>query len=83
MARGAGRESKDSRVTIKIDRALAEAIAAQIRDHPQWGITSVSEFIRRSIDRELDYWTNTSGKKVLEIKLTPAHSPDDIRRTGP
>lgn len=83
MARGTGRESKDNRVTIKIDRALAEAIAAHIRDHPEWGITSVSEFIRRSIDRELDYRTNTSGKKVLEIKLTPAHSPDDIQHTSP
>jgi len=79
----AGRGSKDDRVTIKIDRALAEAIAAQIRDHPEWGVTSVSEFIRRSIDREIDYRTSTSGKKILEIKLTPAHSPDDIRRTSP
>jgi len=82
LARGASREDKDNRVTIKIDRALAEAISAQIRNHPEWGIASVSEFIRRSIDRELDYRTNISGKKVMEIKLTPAHSPDDIRRTS-
>lgn len=73
----------DDRVTIKIDKGLWKAIMDQIALHPEWGMASVSEFIRRSVDRELEYRTMTAGQKMLEIQLTPRSLQRDIRDRGP
>jgi len=73
----------DDRVTIKIDKGLWKVITDQIEKHPEWGMGSVSEFIRRSVDRELDYRTMTAGQKMLEIQLTPRSLQRDSRDRGP
>jgi hypothetical protein len=81
-----GRKKKavtDDRVTIKIDKALWKVIADQIKRHPEWGASSVSEFIRRSVDRELEYRTMTAGQKMLEIQLTPRRLREGSRDRGP
>ncbi|HEX9907872.1 MAG TPA: hypothetical protein VGB78_05325 [Thermoplasmata archaeon] len=81
-----GRKKKavtDNRVTIKIDKALWKVILNQIENHPEWGMSSVSDFIRRSVDRELEYRTMTAGQKMLEIQLTPRGLPRDSRDKGP
>jgi len=72
---GKGKKSKkDDRITIKIDRALGNAIGKMIQEHPEWGIGSVSEFIRRSLDREMEYRRSIGDRKVVEINLTPGRS---------
>lgn len=73
----------DDRVTIKIDRALWKVITEQIESHPEWGMSSVSDFIRRSVDRELDYRTMTAGQKMVEIQLTPGHPREGSRDRDP
>jgi len=79
----AGQNARDDRVTIKIDRALGVAIESRFRAHPEWGINSISEFIRRAIDRELEYRSHMSEKNVLGPEVTPAGSPAGNRGTGP
>jgi len=73
----------DDRVTIKIDKDLWSVIDRQIREHPEWGMSSVSDFIRRSVDRELEYRALTAGQKMIEIQLSPRHPRTDSRDRGP
>jgi len=81
-----GRKKKaitDDRVTIKIDKALWKVITDQIEKHPEWGMGSASEFIRRSVDRELEYRTMTASQKMVEIQLTPRSLQRGSRDKGP
>ena len=81
-----GRKNKavvDDRVTIKIDRTLWKVITEQIENHPEWGMASVSDFIRRSVDRELDYRTMTAGQKMVKIQLNPGRPREGSRARGP
>jgi hypothetical protein len=73
----------DDRVTIKIDKELWKVLSDQIEKHPEWGMSSVSDFIRRSVDRELEYRMMTSGQKMVEIQLTPRGIQGDSRGRGP
>jgi hypothetical protein len=73
----------DDRVTIKIDRTLWKVITQQIDNHPEWGMASVSDFIRRSVDRELEYRTMTAGQKMVEIQLSPGRPREGSRDRGP
>ncbi|MEM4264470.1 MAG: hypothetical protein QW505_01615 [Thermoplasmata archaeon] len=70
-------KQSDDRVTIKIDKKLWKIISNMIKHHPEWGIGSVSEFIRRAIDKEIDLRTKNLEKKVIEINLKPVSSPKD------
>ena len=58
-------------------------ISRQIRDHPEWGARSVSDFIRRAISHELEAKTNVTERKVLEIQLQPRLSREDSRGRDP
>ncbi len=73
----------DDRVTIKIDRALWKVITKHIEKHPEWGMSSVSDFIRRSVDRELEYRTMTAGQKMVEIQLNPGRPREDSHDRDP
>ncbi len=42
-----------NRATIKIERALWDKVNSLIRAHPEWGVLSVPEFVRRAIDSEI------------------------------
>lgn len=77
------RGARDNRVTIKIDRALGEAIQRSLRAHPEWGMYSISEFVRRAIDREMDYRIRMSNSKVLDVDIIPSASPSDSHDRGP
>jgi len=60
-----------------------KVISRQIRDHPEWGVKSVSDFIRRAISHELETKTTITERKVLEIQLRPKLSREDSRDRGP
>ncbi|MBE0518220.1 MAG: ribbon-helix-helix protein, CopG family, partial [Thermoplasmata archaeon] len=62
---------RDDRITIKIEKEMWKVINKQIRDHPEWGVRSVSEFIRRAISHELEEKASVTERKVLEIQLRP------------
>jgi len=74
---------KDDRITIKIDKDMWKVISRQIRDHPEWGVKSVSDFIRRAIAHELEAKTSVTERKVLEIELRPRLSREDSRGRDP
>lgn len=59
-----------------------KVISRHIRNHPEWGVKSVSDFIRRAIAHELEAKTSMTGRKVLEIQLQPSVSPEDSRDRG-
>jgi len=63
----AKKTQKDSRVSIKIDQSLWKVISEAIKSHPEWGIFSVSEFIRRAIDHELTARQSSEDRKIIQI----------------
>jgi hypothetical protein len=73
----------DDRVTIKIDKDLWKVITQRIKAHPEWGMRSVSDFIRRAISNELGGRENTDDKKVIEIRLSPRLSRAGSRGKDP
>gem|GEM_PF-1138818 len=72
----------DNRVTIKLDPTLYRAVSSIVADHPEWGITSVSDFVRRAIDRELTLRSMSTDRKVIEISLNEP-SREDSQRKAP
>lgn len=80
-----GKKAKeiDDRVTIKIDKDTWRIINERMGEHPEWGLRSVSDFIRRAIANELDDRTSSGAKKVIEIRLNPRLSRADSRGKGP
>ena len=56
---------------MKIDRALWESIRDQISDHPEWGILSVPEFVRRAVDNELRTRNEAESSRVISLHLSP------------
>jgi len=73
----------DDRVTIKIDKDLWKFISHKMKEHPEWGLRSVSDFIRRSIANELEERRGVGEKKVIEIRLNPRSSREGSRDRGP
>jgi len=69
----------DNRINIKLDPQLSMAIAGEIGGHPEWGIKSVSEFVRRAIDDELNMRRKITDRKVIELNLK-ARGPRESSR---
>lgn len=59
----------DNRRSIKISDPLWKAVSKEIAEHPEWGIRSVSEFVRRAIDHELSARKALMDRKTFEIIL--------------
>lgn len=75
--------TKDSRITIKLDKHLWEIISEQIELHPEWGIRSVSDFVRRAIDTELGNRNKTVERKTIQIDLLTRGSQEGSRDRDP
>ncbi|MDH4123378.1 MAG: hypothetical protein OEV21_04785 [Thermoplasmata archaeon] len=73
----------DNRITIKLDPPLWKAISKEIDSHPEWGIKSVSEFVRRAIDHELILRRNATGRRIIELSLDQRFSQADNPDKGP
>lgn len=56
---------------MKLDRALWESIRDLIADHPEWGILSVPEFIRRAVDNEVRARQEAESSRVISLHLSP------------
>lgn len=84
VKKGEAKEKADScpdkRVTIKLDPELYRAVASLVGRHPEWGITSVSDFVRRAIDHELTARSMSADRKIIEIALSEASREDNLRR---
>ena len=74
----------DDRVNIKLPRDLCKLISQKIREHPEWGIRSISDFVRRAMDNELRIRLGDIDRKVIEIRMNSSPvSPDDILNRDP
>ncbi len=72
--------AKDTRVTLKLERALWMRVEELIKTHPEWGIISVPDFVRRSIDTEIHKRMEAGSNRVLNFTFSP-QSEDKNRRT--
>ena len=82
MAKKRKASRSDRRVTIKLDPTLYRAVSSIVDEHPEWGITSVSDFVRRAIDHELTIRNMSVDRKVIEISLNEP-SREDSQRKAP
>jgi len=71
---------KDDRVTLKMDRALWRKIEELIKGHPEWGIVSVSDFVRRAIDSEIRARKEEDRNRVIDLCFAP--ESEGRRRKG-
>jgi hypothetical protein len=71
---------KDDRVTMKVERQLWEEMEKLVESHPEWGILSVPEFVRRAIDSEMRTRKDADRTRTISLCLSP-HTTD-IRRKG-
>jgi len=69
---------RDDRVTLKIDRALWNRINDIIKSHPEWGIISVPDFIRRAVDCEIRTRHELESSRVISLCFAP--DSEDKRR---
>ena len=58
---------------MKLDRALWESVQKLIDAHPEWGILSVPEFVRRAIDSELRSRMDAEATRTISLQITPAN----------
>lgn len=63
--------AKDDRVTLKIDRPLWKRMEQLIKEHPEWGIISVPEFVRRAIDSEIRTRNEEGSNRVITLCFSP------------
>lgn len=73
--------SKDDRVTLKIDKRLWKEIESLIESHPDWGVISVPEFVRRAIDSEIRARKESGNNRVITLCLSSEN--EDKRRKDP
>jgi len=57
---------------MKLDRPLWESVQTLIDRHPEWGILSVPEFVRRAIDSEMRSRREAESSRVINLQITPA-----------
>lgn len=62
---------KNGRVTLKINREVWDIIANLIKRHPEWGIVSVNEFVRRAIDTDLRSRLDAESCRVINLCFAP------------
>jgi hypothetical protein len=60
---------KDNRVTLKFDKEFWDLVANEIDKHPEWGVKSVPDFVRRAVDNELSNRKRTVERKTIQIDL--------------
>jgi hypothetical protein len=64
---------------MKLERALWERVQRLIDEHPEWGILSVPEFIRRAIESEMRLRNEAMNSRVINLEIMPV-APDEMRR---
>ena len=73
--------AKDTRVTLKLERALWMRVEELIRSHPEWGVISVPDFVRRAIDTEIGKRAEAGSNRVLNFTFSP--DSEDKPRKNP
>jgi hypothetical protein len=63
--------SSDDRVTLKFDRYFWDLVTREIDNHPEWGVKSVPDFVRRAVDNELNTRKKSIDRKVIELRFKP------------
>lgn len=64
---------------MKLDRALWVSVQKLIDEHPEWGILSVPEFIRRAIDSEVRVRSEAENSRIINLRIAP-QAPEAARK---
>jgi hypothetical protein len=56
---------------LKLKRETWNIIVDEIEKHPEWGMRSVPDFVRRAVDNELNLRLRILERKVIRINLEP------------
>jgi hypothetical protein len=62
---------KDDRVTLKFDKGFWDHVTKEIDNHPEWGVKSVPDFVRRAVDNELNSRKKSMERKIIELRFKP------------
>ena len=65
------KKPQDGRVTLKFDRDYWNLVKKEIDNHPEWGVKSVPDFVRRAVDNELNSRRKSTDRKVIELRFKP------------
>jgi hypothetical protein len=72
---------KDDRITMKFEKALWRRIESLVKSHPEWGIISVPDFVRRAVENEIRRRQEEGSNRVLTLCFSPESA--DKRRKAP
>lgn len=68
-------------MTLKIEKKLWKEMENLIESHPEWGVISVPEFVRRAIDSEIRARKEPGDSRVISLRFSP--ESEDKHRTDP
>ena len=66
---------------MKFDKALWRRVERIVKSHPEWGIVSVPDFVRRAVENEMKARREEESNRVVTLCLSPGS--EDKRRKGP
>ena len=66
---------------MKFDKALWKRVERIVKSHPEWGIVSVPDFVRRAVENEIKTRQEEDSNRVLTLCFSSENA--DKRRKGP
>ena len=66
---------------MKFDKALWRRVESLVKSHPEWGVISVPDFVRRAVENEIKARREEGSNRVLTLCLSPESA--DKRRKAP
>lgn len=66
---------------MKFDKALWRRVESLVKSHPEWGIISVPDFVRRAVENEIKARREEESNRVVTLCLSPGS--EDKRRKAP
>ena len=64
---------------MKFDKALWRRVESLVKSHPEWGILSVPDFVRRAVENEIKKREEEGANRVLTLCFS-AESADKRRK---
>jgi len=66
---------------MKFDKALWRRVESLVKSHPEWGVISVPDFVRRAVENEIKARREEESSRVVTLCLSPGS--EDKRRKAP
>lgn len=66
---------------MKFDKALWRRVESLVESHPEWGVISVPDFVRRAVENEMKARQEEGSSRVIALCFSPDSA--DKRRKAP